>query len=96
MVDIVRNDEMSRYEAWIDGALAGLADFQLTSGLIVFTHTEVEPEFGGQGVGSAIARFALDEIRDQGIRKVRPLCPFIRKWILRHPDYAPLIDRAPA
>lgn len=62
--------------------------------LIVFTHTEVEPNFDGQGVGSKIARFALDDVRGDGSRSVLPLCPFIKGWILRHPDYKDLVYRA--
>lgn len=94
-VQVVRNDEMRRYEGRVDGALAGFADFQLTDELIVFTHTEVDPAYEGQGVGSAIAREALDDVRASGTRTVLPLCPFISGWIARHPDYADLVYGAP-
>ncbi len=96
MVDIVRNDDASRYEAWIDGEVAGFAEFQLTDELIVFTHTEVDSAFEGQGVGSALAQFALDDVKAGGRRKVLPLCPFIKAWIGRHPDYVSLVYGAPA
>ncbi len=97
MSDVRVRDNASehRYEARIDGGLAGFAEYQLTDQLIVFTHTEVEPAFEGQGVGSAIARFALDDVRAQGTRKVLPLCPFIKAWIGRHRDYVPLVYGAP-
>ncbi|MFN8099966.1 MAG: N-acetyltransferase [Dermatophilaceae bacterium] len=49
----------------------------------------------GPGVGSAIARFALDDVQAQGTRKVLPLCPFIKAWIGRHRDYIPLVYGAP-
>ena len=94
-VEVARNDELRRYEARIDGALAGFAEYQLTDQLVVFTHTEVDPAFEGQGVGSAIARWALDDVRDDGTRKVLPLCPFISGWIARHDDYRPLVYGAP-
>lgn len=76
-----------RFEAHVDGRLAGFAEYQLTDELVVFTHTEVEPAFEGQGIGSAIARFALDQLRADGTRKALPVCPFIKGWIERHPDY---------
>jgi len=95
MVDILRNDAKSRYEARVDGEVAGFAEYQLTDELIVFTHTEVEPRFEGQGVGSALARFALDDVRSQGSRTVLPVCPFIKAWIQHHPDYIPLVYGAP-
>jgi predicted GNAT family acetyltransferase len=94
-VEVVHNEALSRYEAHVDGALAGFADYQLTDELVVFTHTEVDPAFEGQGVGSAIARGALDDVRAAGARKVLPLCPFIAGWIARHPDYQPLVYGAP-
>ena len=90
-VVVTNHRDEKRYEARLDGELAGFAEYQLTDELIVFTHTEVDPRFEGQGVGSALARFALDEVRDAGDRKVMPLCPFIKGWIARHREYVPLV-----
>ena len=95
MVDVSRNDSSRRYEARVDGVLAGFAEYQLTDDLVIFTHTEVDPAFEGQGVGSAIARFALDDVREQSHRRVLPLCPFIKAWIGKHPEYIPLVYGAP-
>ncbi|MFN8099957.1 MAG: GNAT family N-acetyltransferase [Dermatophilaceae bacterium] len=95
-VAVTTNEDAHRYEARVDGALAGFAEYQLTRELIVFTHTEVDPAFEGRGVGGALARFALDDVRDRGERKVLPLCPFIKAWIGKHPDYIPLVYGAPA
>jgi predicted GNAT family acetyltransferase len=83
--------DLNRYEAHIDGVLAGFAEYQLTDRLIIFTHTEVKSGFEGKGVGSAIARFALDDVRADGRREVLPLCPFIKGWIARHADYRDLV-----
>ena len=91
MPEITNNEAEHRYEARIDGALAGFAEYQLTDELIVFTHTEVDPAFEGRGVGGALARFALDDVRVQGTRKVMPLCPSIKAWIGKHRDYVPLV-----
>ncbi|WP_348634961.1 GNAT family N-acetyltransferase [Tessaracoccus lacteus] len=52
---------------------------------------EVNPAFEGRGVGGAIARFGLDDVRDNGVNKVMALCPFIKAWIQKHPDYEPLV-----
>lgn len=93
--EVTRNDDLRRYEARLDGELAGFAEFQLTDELIVFTHTEVLPAYEGRGVGSALARAALDDVRARGDRKVLPLCPFISGWIGKHPDYQPLVYGAP-
>ena len=96
MADVVTSHQPAehRYEAHLDGELAGFAEYQLTDRLVIFTHTQVEPKFEGKGVGSALARFALDDVRAAGTRKVLPLCPFIKGWIGKHPDYADLVRGA--
>lgn len=86
-VESRHNEDQSRYEGWVDGELAGFAAYQRDDGRITFTHTEVGDAYEGHGVGSAIARFALDDVRAQDGPRVVPQCRFIRDWIDRHPDY---------
>ena len=90
-VDVANNPEANRYEARIAGGLAGIAEYQLTDELVVFTHTEVDPAFEGQGIGGALAKFALDDVDNQGTRKILVVCPFITSWINHHPEYAHLL-----
>ncbi|MGL5825630.1 MAG: GNAT family N-acetyltransferase [Nocardioides sp.] len=94
--ELTHDAARKRYEARLGGQLAGFAEYELTGDLIVFTHTEVDPQFEGRGVGSAIARFALDGVRAEGTRKVLPICPFVKGWIQRHPDYRPVVYGVPA
>lgn len=61
--------------------------------MISFTHTAVPDAFEGQGVGSALARTALDQARADGLAVVAP-CSFIAGWIDRHPAYADLVRGA--
>jgi predicted GNAT family acetyltransferase len=89
-VVVTDNPGEHRYEAHVDGHLAGFAEYVLTEELVVFTHTEVEPAFEGRGVGSALARFALDDVRNQGVRKVMAKCAFIKAWMVKHPEYQSL------
>lgn len=93
MVDITVTDDpdAGRFEARADGVLAGYTAYEVRDGAVVFTHTEVEDAFEGQGVGSTLVKAALDNVREFGGRGVRPLCPFVRSWIDRHPDYADLV-----
>lgn len=55
------------------------------------THTEVGDDFEGRGVGSALVRGALDDVRRNGL-SVQPLCPFVKSWIQRHPGYGDLVS----
>ena len=94
-VVVTNNQGENRYEARLGGELAGFAAYQLTDELIVFTHTEVDDAYEGKGVGSALAKGALDDVRAMGERTVVPLCPFIKGWIARHDDYRSLVHVAP-
>lgn len=96
MADVTVTDvpDAHRYEARVDDALAGVAEYTLAGTRVVFTHTEVEPAFEGQGVAGALARRALDDVRDRGGLEVVPVCPFVAGWIMRHPEYAPLVTPA--
>jgi predicted GNAT family acetyltransferase len=96
VTEVRNNPEQSRYEAVVDGEVAGFAAYQLTNQIIVFTHTEVDPAYEGQGIGSLLAQTALDDVRRSGDRQVLPLCPFVSAWIGRHRDYADLVYGAPA
>ncbi|GAB3715244.1 GNAT family N-acetyltransferase [Mariniluteicoccus flavus] len=93
-VTVTDNREASRYEARLGDELAGFADYQLTDGQVVFPHTEVDPAYEGKGVGSALARHALEAARQDGTRTVVPTCSFIRAWIDKHPEYADLVQGA--
>ncbi len=90
-VTVEDNPEKNRYEALVEsGVVAGYAEYRKQGGLLVFTHTEVDDAFEGQGVGSALARGALDHARTLDL-PVRPLCPFIKSYIDRHPEYEDLV-----
>lgn len=93
-VESSHNPHESRYEGRVDGELAGFAAYRLEGKQVVFTHAEVEDAYEGQGVGSAIARFALDDVRGRDGLRVVPRCPFIASWIDRHPDYQDLLRRS--
>jgi predicted GNAT family acetyltransferase len=91
-VSVRDNGDESRFEAYVDGQLAGFSAYELSDGLITFTHTEVDDAFEGHGVGSTLVRHALDQVRADGELRVRPLCPFVRSWIEEHPDYQDLLQ----
>ena len=53
-------------------------------------HTEVPEGVKGTGIGSALARAALDFAREQQL-SVKPTCPFVRTFIARNAEYADLV-----
>ena len=89
-VSVRDNADESRYEIYVDGDRAGVAAYRDEDGRRVFTHTMVEDDYEGQGVGSRLAAAALDDTRARGMTVVAR-CPFIRDYIERHPAYADLL-----
>ncbi len=88
--------ERERFEARDEAdELAGVLTYQLTGSIIAYTHTRVEPRFEGEGegVGSALARAAMDDARSRG-RTVVPICPFLGGWLEKHPEYASIVVRS--
>jgi predicted GNAT family acetyltransferase len=92
---IVDNPDELRYEIWLGEARAGFIAYDIEPGTITLIHTEVDPAFGGQGLGGRLVNGALDDIRARGLRLV-PLCPFVRAHLRRHPEYNDLVGRDPA
>jgi predicted GNAT family acetyltransferase len=85
------NPERHRFEVdFGDGSLA-VAEYNLMHGKIMFTHTEVPKAHEGQGVGSALIRFALAAARERGLQVV-PICPFFAAYMKRHGEEQDLLD----
>jgi uncharacterized protein len=84
------NTELHRFELDADGHMA-VAYYRLSPGVITFTHTEVPNELSGRGIGSALARGALDIVRAQGL-KVVAQCPFISAFMGKHPEFNDLLQ----
>lgn len=91
-VEIVPNPDQHRFEIHVDGRKAGQAEYVRRGDLVIFTHTEIADAYEGQGLGSQLARGALDAVRAAG-DPIVPLCPFIAGYIGKHPEYADLVDQ---
>jgi predicted GNAT family acetyltransferase len=59
--------ERERFEVTVDGELAGFLVYRAKTGLLALIHTEVEDRFEGHGLGGRLARFALDQAREQSL-----------------------------
>ena len=90
-VTVQDNQDKRRFEALSEsGVVAGFSEYMMRGDDIVFTHTEVDDAFEGQGVGSALARGALDQVREAG-KPVVAECSFIAGYIDKHPEYKDLL-----
>ncbi len=87
---VVDHPEAGRFEVLVDGEVAGFAEYRRSGSSVAFTHTVVDPASAGRGLGSVLARRALDAARADGVQ-VLPFCPFFRAYIQRHPAYLDLV-----
>ena len=74
------------------GDFARIEYIKTEDGRIYLTHTEVPKAYGGQGIGSQLIGQTLEHIKAQGWTLI-PLCPFVAKYLLRHPEWKALVAK---
>jgi predicted GNAT family acetyltransferase len=87
---VVDNPDEKRFEISVDGVRAGFTEYRAHGATHTFFHTEIDPAFEGKGLGSKLIRGALDAMRGRG-NTVIPTCPFVRRFIDDHAEYADLV-----
>ncbi len=93
LVTVRHNPAARSYDAIIDGQVAGMIVYERTADRLVLTHTIVEREFRGRGVGTELVRATLDALLRDGLT-VTNFCRFVRDFIDTHPEYEAVIDSA--
>jgi predicted GNAT family acetyltransferase len=92
-VTVRDNPELKRYEIYEDGQRVGFSEYKLHGDVISFLHTEVDPAFGGRGLGRQLVEVELDDARTRGLR-VHPYCPYVRKVLADNPQYVTLVPNS--
>ena len=87
---VVHNESKSRFEMDVAGQLA-VAEYRRDGDRMLFTHTEVPPQFRGHGLAEQVVLFGLDVARRENLRVV-PLCSYVAHVLQRHPEYQNLAD----
>ncbi|HLS40350.1 MAG TPA: GNAT family N-acetyltransferase [Ornithinicoccus sp.] len=85
-VTVEQNTERHRFEALVEGKVAGFITYRSTDDEVELQHTVVKPDYEGRGVGSLLVRTTLEQIQEAG-KKVIPSCPFVRAYLDRHPEW---------
>ena len=86
---VVDNQAQRRFELHVDGEMSVLT-YRIAGDRIRLIHTEVPREQRGRGYADMLARAALERAARDHLRVV-PLCPFVRAFLERHPEYNALI-----
>lgn len=80
-VRVVDNERKNRFDIFCGTELAGFTVYQPQAEVRAFIHTEIEPKFQGHGLGTVLARTAMDSMLERAT-SVLPYCPFIRAPLL--------------
>lgn len=87
------NPASQRFEVLVDGRVAGIAQYRPEGDALVFTHTKVDDDYEGRGLGSTLVAAALAELRDRGVAVI-PECTFMRDYLKRHKEFRSLVPEA--
>lgn len=74
-----------------DGQFAGEVEYEQAGDSLLLIRAEVPPERRGGGVGVRLVQGTLDLIAAEGRGPIRPICPFIAKFIAKNPQYQSLL-----
>ena len=89
-MNVVENADQNRFELALDGGTA-LVAYRRDGERLVLVHTEVPQQFGGQGIGSKLAKGVFELLRASG-RKAVVRCEFLQGWLAKHPEYNDVVD----
>ena len=91
-IRIIDNPDKHRFEADLGNAVA-IAEYNLLSHAIMFTHTEVPEGHEGRGIGTRLIEYALGEARKRGLQVI-PICPFFAAYMKKHEEVQDLLTPA--
>lgn len=81
-----RNEQKGAFTAQEGNVRAGEMTYSWAgTDKIIIDHTDVNPEFKGQGIGKVLVMAAVGFAREKGI-KILPLCPFAKATFDKNPD----------
>jgi predicted GNAT family acetyltransferase len=87
--EVIENAAESQFELKVDDATA-IIGYSRAGDLISLDHTEVPDALAGRGIGSALAKGALDLLQGRN-QKIQVRCSFITNYIDKHPEYRSLV-----
>jgi len=91
--EIEHEPDAHKYSLILDGAEIGYAKYRDDGDRRIFTHTVVEPEFGGRGYATRLIDHAVGDARAVDKRIVGE-CPMVAHWLTKHPELSEFVDAA--
>ncbi|MBO0591285.1 N-acetyltransferase [Cellulophaga sp. E16_2] len=79
-------DKNGVFKAVIEDQEVGHLEYAwLSPKTLSINHTEVNPDFGGQGIGKKLVLAAIDFAREKNA-KIKPLCTYAKSVIDKSPE----------
>ena len=90
-IQISNNEINQRFETNVANQIAFL-EYRWYKGDLALMHTLVPEQLAGKGLGSALAKFALEYAKERKLQ-IMVYCPFVGKYLKTHPEYDFLVDK---
>jgi len=90
-MDVQHDTKRHRFFLEVTGGTAELVYRRIDDRTVDLLHTTVPHEAAGQGIAGKLAKTAFTWARQAGVRLV-PSCPFVQKWLERHPEEQDLVS----
>ena len=93
-MDVQHDSAGQRFTTEVAGGTAELGYRRIDPTTVDLVHTKVPDAAAGQGIGGKLAQAVFTWARQSGTKLVIT-CPFVKKWLERHPDQADLVSPRP-
>lgn len=84
---ITHDPDSQRYTLFEGDEFLGEIEYQVQGTTLLLVRAEVPLEKRGQGLGIPLTRGTLEAIRAEGVYSVRPICPYIAKYMMKNPEF---------
>jgi len=89
---VVHNESKNRFEIALSGWTA-FAEYRVERDRMIFTHTEVPPQFRGRGIAKKLVLAGFDVAGKNNLIIV-PLCSYAARVLQEHPEFHSLREKA--
>ena len=90
-LEVKDNPASHRFEAVVEGKTAFI-DYKLKDDEMKVLHTEVPKELEGRGIAGTMTRQVLEYIDTHHLQLI-PLCPYMKSYLKKHPEYEHLVKK---
>ncbi|PWD51790.1 N-acetyltransferase [Serinibacter arcticus] len=92
--DVTHRSERSRYEIRVDDAFAGIAAYEVSGGVTIFTHTVIQDDFEGRGLAGVLVDGAIADVAQRG-GAFAATCPYVVHWLTKNHQHDAALTEVP-